>query len=116
MRAPRPTPGKRSSKYGNHEVTYFGHTFPSKKEGNRYLVLRDMVRRTVIKDLVLHPKFEFVVNGVKVGRYTADFSYRDKSGDLIVEDVKSEATRRARDWPLRRNLMLACFGITVREI
>lgn len=47
--------------------------------------------------------------------YTADFVYLDKSGEEIVEDVKSEATRREADYVLRRKLMLHVHGIRILE-
>lgn len=67
--------------------------------------------------LKVHPKFELTVNGHRIGQYTADFSYFQRQQFVqVVEDCKSEATKRIRDWPLRKRLMLACHGIEVREI
>lgn len=47
--------------------------------------------------------------------YTADFVYRDKEGDEVVEDVKSEVTRKEADYVLRRKLMLHVWGIRILE-
>lgn len=47
--------------------------------------------------------------------YTADFVYRDKDGKEVVEDVKSEVTRKEADYVLRRKLMLDRHGILVLE-
>ena len=47
-------------------------------------------------------------------RYRADFSYR-RNGELIVEDVKSAATR-TRVYINKRKLMQEKYGITVREV
>lgn len=47
--------------------------------------------------------------------YTADFVYRDKDGNKIVEDVKSEATRKEKDYVLRRKMMLHLLGIRIKE-
>ena len=44
-----------------------------------------------------------MVNGVKIGRYTADFRYK-KGSETIVEDVKSKATK-TRDYMLRKKIL-----------
>ena len=46
--------------------------------------------------------------------YTADFVYR-KDGELVVEDVKSDVTRKEKDYVLRRKLMLHVHGIRILE-
>ena len=47
--------------------------------------------------------------------YTADFVYIDSTGAEIVEDVKSEITRKEADYVLRRKLMLHVHGIRILE-
>ena len=47
--------------------------------------------------------------------YTADFVYIDSTGEEIVEDVKSEITRKEADYVLRRKLMLHVHGIRILE-
>lgn len=47
--------------------------------------------------------------------YTADFVYLDKAGNEIVEDVKSDITRKEADYVLRRKLMLHIHGIRILE-
>lgn len=75
-----------------------------------------------ITQLQFHPKFVFVVNGVKVGKYTPDATFVDDTGTLRVIDAKgfkkSPKTgkmlpRVNQDFSLRKNLMLACFGLEV---
>tara|TARA_R100001509_G_C4705193_1_gene161415 strand:+ start:176 stop:415 length:240 start_codon:yes stop_codon:yes gene_type:complete len=65
--------------------------------------LEILLRAREISDLELHPKFDLMVNGVKIGRYTADFRYK-KGSDIIVEDVKSRATK-TRDYMLRKKIL-----------
>ena len=51
-------------------------------------------------------------------RYVADFSYEKQSGDhweLVVEDVKSKATRTVQ-YKIKRKLMLNKFHIQIQEI
>ena len=91
-----------------------GQTHASAGEARRCNEL-DMLQRTgCIAELVAHPQpaWPLVVNGVKVGRYTADFTYQDKaSGRRIVEDFKGGPV--SRDVPLRLKLMKALYGIDV---
>jgi hypothetical protein len=48
--------------------------------------------------------------------YNADFVYHDvETGEMIVEDTKSEATR-TKDFIIKRKLMLLIHGIKVREV
>ncbi len=47
--------------------------------------------------------------------YTADFVYKDSNGNEIVEDVKSDITRKEADYVLRRKLMLHIHGIRIKE-
>lgn len=46
--------------------------------------------------------------------YTADFVYLE-NGEVVVEDVKSEYTRKEKDYILRRKLMLGRHGIIIKE-
>ena len=46
--------------------------------------------------------------------YTADFVYV-RDGKTVVEDVKSEITRKEADYVLRRKLMLHVHGIRILE-
>ena len=50
-------------------------------------------------------------------RYTADFAYTDVlTGERIIEDVKSEITKKSTDYKMRRHMMLAIHGIEVKEV
>lgn len=89
--------------------------FASKKEANRYFELKVLHRIGEISDLIIQPKFPLVVNGTKICTYVADFSYREKSGRLVVEDVKSKPTMTPA-YRIKAKLLLAIEGITVREV
>lgn len=104
---------KPRAKYRNKKVTIDGRKFDSKAEGARYVQLKRMANAGLITDLQCQSPFDLVVNGEKITRYTADFSYRDGEGRRVVEDVKGV---RTRDYVLRRKLMRAVLGITVHEI
>lgn len=104
-------PAPRRSKYNAKKAFHPEHgEFDSGREMRRYLDLFAMQKAGLISDLGRKPHFDFLVNGVKIARgYTGDFRYIEE-GELVIEDSKGA---RTRDWPLRRDLMLACHGIKV---
>lgn len=110
----RALPPKRS-KYGNQRCTVDGHTFASKKEAERYLVLRAQQDEGAIEDLSLQPRLPIVVNGETVCHYVGDFAY-SIAGVRMIEDVKSEITRKNPVYRLKAKLVLACHGITILEV
>jgi len=114
-------PTSKPSKFNAKKVEHDGITFPSKAEARRYLQLKLLVRAGEISELKIQPRFE-LVKGVKFTgdarakpalRYTGDFSYIDKSGHYVLEDVKGMATEA---YKIRRHLMLALLGIEVKEV
>ena len=70
--------------------------------------------KQVYKGLKFDSKKE--LHSIKIGRYTADFKYRNKSGETIIEDVKSKVTK-TRDYILRKKI-LATYNppIIIKEI
>lgn len=104
----------RRSKFGNVRGQIDGLTFDSQAEGRRYLALRDRQARGEISALTVHPTYRFEHAGVKIGRYTPDFSYVE-NGQTVVEDVKSKPTK-TEAYGLRKRLMLAFYGLTVVEV
>ena len=109
------------SKYGNQKVTIDGITFDSKKEAARYAELRLLLRAGVISDLRRQVRFELIPkqtdeNGKTIessAAYIADFVYKDKDGNNVVEDTKGF---RTDTYVLKRKLMLFLKGIRIKEI
>lgn len=114
-------------KYGNRKVTIDGITFDSKREADRYLVLKQRQAEGAISHLELQPKFFLYGRNSQVlirskgypnGRkafWRADFAYfcseRDKR---IVEDAKGV---RTQVYILKRAIVEACYpGIEIVEI
>ena len=109
--------GEKRRKYGNEPCELDGIRFDSRKEAARWGELRLMERAGLVSGLVVHPPFDLDVNGTVVCRYVADFAYDEvASGERVVEDVKSAATRRNRVYRLKKKLMKACLGIGIREV
>jgi hypothetical protein len=103
------------NKYRNKKTEVDGIRFDSVKEANRYCELKMLEKAGEIKDLVLQPKFQ-VIPKVQWGGvwqrervYIADFQYKEK-GNTIVEDVKSEHTRKNPVYTLKRQLFLLRYG------
>ena len=101
----------KANKYSAIKTEVDGIIFDSKKEAARYTELRLLERAGGISDLRLQVKYEFIINGHKIGSYRSDFEYNEE-GKHIVEDCKGI---RHRDYIWRRKLMLALFGIQIRE-
>lgn len=123
-------------KYGNSKVLLGGIEFDSKKERDRYLVLKEAQEKGIISNLELQPKFELipkvtekVVEHLKTKdkvvekfvqhpiTYIADFAY-EKDGIKVVEDVKSSPKADAIDdkFLIKEKLFRWKFGFSIRRI
>ena len=108
--------GRRNNKYGNKRTEVDGILFDSAAEAARYSVLKILVRTGHISNLERQKSFDLVVNDILIARYRCDFTYDDaRTGEHIVEDVKSAATITPV-YKLKRSLMRALHGITISEV
>lgn len=89
----------KKSKYGNRKVQIGGLKFDSKREADRYLILKAREEAGEISHLELQPRFKLRCGDRPVtfdsGRqavYVADFAYFDGE-KRIVEDSKGFRTR-----------------------
>ena len=114
-------PVKQRSKYGNEKVEVNGIKYDSKKEAKRAEELEYMQKWGEIKNLerqkkyVLQPSFEFNGNKIREIAYLADFVY-EQNGESIVEDVKSEATRKDKVYKLKKKMMMYVHKIEIKEV
>ena len=144
QRAPLPPPADSPTgggrKYHNkptERVTDSGAVlrFDSQKEARRYDELSALERAGQIRDLRLQVDFTLQEaytdtegRRVRAIRYKADFTYLEKSfADedgfyeeklhwyLVVEDVKSRATR-TKEYVMKRKLMKERFNIDIQEV
>jgi hypothetical protein len=118
-----------------------GIVFDSRKEGRRYLELSNLQKAGMITDLqrqvvfeLIPTQYEWVESGsfyrrgdkkgqpkmerrvVEKGvKYIADFVYTDWNGNIVVEDIKSAATK-TKEYTIKRKLMLHIHGIRVKEV
>lgn len=128
-------PGK-PTKYHNkptERVTPAGNVlrFDSQKEARRYDELATLERAGKIRDLRMQVDFTLQEaytdtegRRVRAIRYKADFTYMkqsfvDRDGEwqwaLVVEDVKSRATR-TKEYVMKRKLMKERFNIDIQEV
>jgi len=106
------TATRKRHKFGAVKTIVDGITFDSKAEAKRYSELRLLEKRGLIRDLEMQVRYDFAVNGVKIGFYKADFRYVE-NGSRVVEDVKGY---RTDVFAIKAKLMKACHGVDVREI
>ncbi len=105
-------PAKRP-KYGNKKTVADGIVFDSGKEARRWQELRIAPG---IGDLERQVRYDICINNVHVCSYVADFVYTTGDGKRVVEDVKSEATRKLPVFRLKKKLMKAVLGIEITEV
>lgn len=110
-------------KYHNRTVIYKGIKFPSTLERDRYIMLEAMQKAGQIQGLERQVRFEVLPKlikyvevctkkGVKLKpyvdekavRYTCDFAYH-YNGMYVIEEVKSEGSKKAKDYSLRKKLI-----------
>lgn len=95
--------------------------FDSQKEARRFDTLAARLQAGRISDLRLQVDFTLQeaytdANGhrVRAIRYKADFTYWEQ-GEMVVEDVKSAATRTDK-YKIKRKLLKDRFGIDITEV
>ena len=106
-------------KYRNKKTEVDGILFDSKKEANRFLVLKGMEESGEISHLERQIKF-ILIKGERWSDgkkhrdtvYVADFVYQ-KDGDMVVEDVKGF---RTPVYKLKRELMKFMYSLEVKEV
>jgi len=122
-------------KYKNRKIIVDGIKFDSKKEAKRYKELKTLERAGIIHDLQRQVKYvliptqyertsEAYIKGKDKGKpkkgklierecsYYADFVYKLKSGETVVEDAKGVKTP---EYIIKRKLMLYVHNIKIKE-
>lgn len=98
-------------KYRNKITHIDGYRFMSKKEADRYMDLKLLLRNGNITDLELQPVYPIVIAGKRICKVILDFRYKDKrSGEIIHEDVKGYDNQLSK---LKRKILEAMYGFKV---
>lgn len=107
------------AKYRNKRVQVDGIVFDSIAESERWRQLCFLRDAGEISDLRYHQVFRLEIVGqfgTMVRKYEADFTYYDRMGIFVVEDVKSPKTRTNPEYRIKRELMAVLHGIEIREV
>jgi len=110
-------------KYNNQKCTYKGQNMDSIHERDRFIILEEKQAEGLISGLKWQVPFELIPvhkddSGKTIERacvYIADFTYY-MDGQLVVEDAKSEITRKNPAYIIKRKLMLDKYGIKIVEV
>jgi hypothetical protein len=102
------------SKYNNSKTVVDGISFDSQKEAARYQELKLFERAGEVSNIERQVEYQLIPKqpGERAVKYIADFRYKTKEGQLIVEDVKGYKTEV---YKIKRKLMLYVHGIKIRE-
>jgi hypothetical protein len=122
------------SKYRNKKVSFQGEEFDSKREMQRYLVLKDAESKGIIQNLQKQVNFELIPKieedvvihlkrKDKIQRktvqlpiiYRADFVY-EKDGVMVVEDVKISDYLLPKDYILKEKLFRWKYGFSIKRV
>lgn len=129
---------KKRPKYGNHKVTYMGHTFDSEGEMARFIFLSNRAKegeiselKTQVEFLLIPPQYKTEIKHLKTKdkevqrlierpcSYRADFTYM-RDGKLVVEDFKGVSRGRfstqTPDFKIKKKLLLYVHGIEVEIV
>lgn len=105
------------NKYHAKKTVVDGITFDSRKEADRYFVLKGMEEDGSIEDLCRQVRYELVPAFDVDGRhyrpvhYVADFVYRE-DGKTVVEDAKG---MRTDVYKLKSKLFARRYGMSIKE-
>lgn len=125
---------KKSPKYGNKKVEHQGQLFDSKREMQRYVVLKEAEGKGLISDLRTQVTFELIpaiteeyVEHLKTKdkiktrvlqravTYKADFVYI-KDGEEIVEDVKISKALIPKEFALKEKIFFWKYGKRIQLV
>lgn len=107
---------KKVSKMRNKPIVLDSIWFQSEGEGYYYLELKALLDRGDIWEIKRQIPFEFVVNDIVVGKYVADFGVLYYDGRVEIIDYKSRFTVMLAHYQLKKALMLACYGVIIKEV
>ena len=108
------------NKYGNKKTQYKGISFDSKKECEYFIYLESLEAQGEISELQrqvrfeLQPSFKFKGKTIRSICYVADFTFKDKNGNLHIVDVKGGIL--TPEYKMKKKMLLYKHGIEIEEI
>lgn len=106
---------KKKNKYLNNWIVIDGINFQSEGEGFYWLELKDRMNAGEYREVKRQVSFKLYSGEVYVRTYVADFVTQDWSGNFEVIDYKSDFTVRLPNYQMKKALMLACYGVVIKE-
>lgn len=125
---------EKGQKYRNTKCEFAGIKFDSKREMQRYIVLKEAQDKGLISDLQCQVKFELIPPIIEsevvhlktkdkvVKRtiqqaitYRSDFIYT-KEGQLVVEDCKISPHLIPKEYALKEKLFRWRYGFSIRRV
>ena len=125
---------EKGKKYNNKTFEADGYKWDSKKEYQRWLVLKEAEAKGLITDLQRQVKFELIpavreeyVEHLKTKDkiktrtlqlaicYTCDFTYY-KDGEYIVSDVKASPKMLPKEYILKKKILFALKGVLIKDV
>lgn len=104
------------NKYHAQKTEINGVVYDSKKEANRSQELLYLERAGLVKNVRRQVRFELQPEYItKDGRkiksinYVADYVYERPDGKMVVEDVKSEMTRKLPVYRIKKKMLEARY-------
>lgn len=104
------------TKYGSKKIKVSGAIYDSRLEYYRSIYLDELQGKGVITDLQRQVRYEIIpaCKPLRKAEYVADFVYV-VDGKTVIEDVKSEATRKKESYILKKKLM-NLRGTPIKEV
>ena len=87
--------------------------FKTKKDAVSFTKLHSLSAKLIFSQTVTEPVYKDVTI-LDRSVYTADFTYIE-GGEFIIEDVKSDYTRKEADYVLRKKFLYYKYRILIRE-
>ena len=114
---------RRVNKFNARKVEIDGIKFDSQKEARRYQELLLLQKAGEVMRFDVHPRYTLWANApeyqrlsVLIGHYSPDFYVLYSSGEVVIEDVKSEPSKTTA-YRLRKKIFEANYWpLTVTEI
>lgn len=125
---------QKKTKYKNTKVEYGGLKFDSKKEMQRYVVLKKAEEAGLISNLKTQVRYELIpavketyIKHLKTKdkecertlqlpiTYTCDFQYI-KDGEIVIEDVKASPKMLPKEFVLKEKMMLALKNLKIKKV
>jgi hypothetical protein len=106
---------KKPNKYRNKWVVIDNINFQSEGEGYYWLDLKARMNNGEFREIKRQVRFKLYAGDVYVREYVADFVTLDWNGNFQVIDYKSQFTARLPTYQMKKQLMLACYGVVIME-